>query len=92
MADERLDESTEELAKVMREDEVRDAAFVILFTKKDIDPAKRMSEEEMVERMKLHHLMKGRKYWTYYSMSAFDESVWTGAVVSFCFSFVFFLF
>ena len=69
---ERVNESMEELQKLLREDSLRDCKFVILFTKKDL---KETTEQQMLEKTRLKEVMKGR-VWDYLCMSIFDESLW----------------
>lgn len=58
---ERIDEVKEEMQKMLREDELRDAVFLLVANKQDLPNA--MSIATITEKLQLDSLMRNRKWY-----------------------------
>ena len=56
-----MEEAREDLHKVLREDEVKDAALLVLANKQDLPSA--MTTAEVTEALGLHELNSGARQW-----------------------------
>jgi ADP-ribosylation factor protein 1 len=77
----RLNETTEELNKMLREDELRGVPVLMIFSKRDLPTG--MSEDEIMERMNLRETLKGRQ-WRHVSTSSKDGASQQAALEALC--------